>query len=568
MKGETRAVKSLGRALRTPLLDLARGQIADEGEVAHIISAANLPRSVAELVVQVTRRTRLWPAEQLDVARELVAHFHDGIEAGVTAAQLVADFGNPRTTARLIRRARLRRRSFAARAARRAKQGLVALGLVTTVLYAFVAIEFHTSARSVPSWRLPAYITRINESVLHLPESERAWPRYDSATAHIEAVLGKSPGQNSDENLLHARPDDTRWPHLVDALRSVRSALDDVRAAASLPNLGFELRVDENQRWRIWTETARPLEVFQLLPWVLRRDALRAIQERDGEAAYKNIVTLIGISRHARQTEPSWLWDTIGFSILSGATEALVEVVSQTPELLASGQLTDLSHRLVAVGGRDSFRFRTAADRAKAQIYWERLYPEGGGDDVRVSKEGLERLGQLSTGTTVASAVALRLTESPIAAPAFRYAIVSRGDLLETARSVFAAVDAQLDLPLWRRDPSAIVRGVQDLRRSIRYLPFRYDFPDHDLKSDELTLGQRDAALVVIALDLYRRRHGEWPTNLEALTSDLLPAVPLDRYDGQPLRYRVVDGHPLLYSVGPDRDDDGGSDGDWVFGGP
>jgi hypothetical protein len=38
----------------------------------------------------------------------------------------------------------------------------------------------------------------------------------------------------------------------------------------------------------------------------------------------------------------------------------------------------------------------------------------------------------------------------------------------------------------------------------------------------------------------------------------MLPALPIDRYDGQPLRYTIRDGKPLLYSIGVDRNDDGG----------
>jgi hypothetical protein len=34
--------------------------------------------------------------------------------------------------------------------------------------------------------------------------------------------------------------------------------------------------------------------------------------------------------------------------------------------------------------------------------------------------------------------------------------------------------------------------------------------------------------------------------------------VPVDRFDGQPLRYRLVNGAPLIYSIGMDGDDDGG----------
>jgi hypothetical protein len=37
-----------------------------------------------------------------------------------------------------------------------------------------------------------------------------------------------------------------------------------------------------------------------------------------------------------------------------------------------------------------------------------------------------------------------------------------------------------------------------------------------------------------------------------------LPAVPADRITGDPLRYRLVGGKPLVYSVGSNRVDDGG----------
>ena len=77
------------------------------------------------------------------------------------------------------------------------------------------------------------------------------------------------------------------------------------------------------------------------------------------------------------------------------------------------------------------------------------------------------------------------------------------------------------------------------------------------VNSEQVAL-ERDALLVAIALELYRRRTGSWPVDLEALVPDLMPAVPVDRFDGRPLRYRVIDGRPLVYSVGADRDDDGG----------
>jgi hypothetical protein len=64
---------------------------------------------------------------------------------------------------------------------------------------------------------------------------------------------------------------------------------------------------------------------------------------------------------------------------------------------------------------------------------------------------------------------------------------------------------------------------------------------------------------VVLAVERYRRAHGDWPDRLEALMPDLIAAVPLDPYDGKPLRYRRLEDSVLIYMVGPDGVDNGGA---------
>lgn len=68
----------------------------------------------------------------------------------------------------------------------------------------------------------------------------------------------------------------------------------------------------------------------------------------------------------------------------------------------------------------------------------------------------------------------------------------------------------------------------------------------------------RDGTLTAMALELYHRRHGDWPETLEQLVPRDLPEVPLDRFTGQALRYRIQDGRPLVYACGMDQQDDGG----------
>jgi len=70
--------------------------------------------------------------------------------------------------------------------------------------------------------------------------------------------------------------------------------------------------------------------------------------------------------------------------------------------------------------------------------------------------------------------------------------------------------------------------------------------------------------LVALALEAHRVRVGDYPDELAALVPDDLESLPRDPYrrDGGPLRYLRDTGpgeRRILYSVGPDRVDQGGS---------
>lgn len=67
-------------------------------------------------------------------------------------------------------------------------------------------------------------------------------------------------------------------------------------------------------------------------------------------------------------------------------------------------------------------------------------------------------------------------------------------------------------------------------------------------------------AATAIALKRHQLRHGELPVELGQLVPEIMPRVPLDPMDQQPFRYRRGnDGNFLLYSVGANGVDDGGS---------
>lgn len=64
-----------------------------------------------------------------------------------------------------------------------------------------------------------------------------------------------------------------------------------------------------------------------------------------------------------------------------------------------------------------------------------------------------------------------------------------------------------------------------------------------------------------IAIERYRRIHGELPQSLDQLAPDFLAEPPTDPFDGAPLRYRVDATGCKVYSIGPDGLDQDGASG-------
>jgi hypothetical protein len=65
-------------------------------------------------------------------------------------------------------------------------------------------------------------------------------------------------------------------------------------------------------------------------------------------------------------------------------------------------------------------------------------------------------------------------------------------------------------------------------------------------------------AAAAIAAERFRNDHERWPHDLGELVPNYLSTAPTDLYDGQPLRWRVFADGVVIYSVGPDLEDNGG----------
>jgi hypothetical protein len=72
----------------------------------------------------------------------------------------------------------------------------------------------------------------------------------------------------------------------------------------------------------------------------------------------------------------------------------------------------------------------------------------------------------------------------------------------------------------------------------------------------------RQLGRLALALETYRARKGGYPDRLDDLVPDTLPRIPIDPFDGQPLRWKRNGQDLVLYSIGRNLKDDGGVETD------
>ncbi len=552
-----------------------------------VVEGAELPGAVAELVVRVTRRTRLWRSEQRDVARELASHFREGLDAGTTEAELIAAFGEERRAARLIRRAKQRGRPAAWKGSVWAGRA-VGVAAAVVLLTSAALLGRLVLVRPTPSGAGRAMIDRLTG------ETEgAAFPIYLEALRELPRAVWSTDGRSREATVLPMGWPDVRegeegFETAVAYLRRAEEALAAVRRASALPRLGDPLTAESAEAVMAadWArEPARPGGppdesgfdrgplVLTLLPMLgflreaamtLEFDTRLALSEGDADRAAENLVALFGQAAQVLQG-PMLIQQLVGLALAERAVQAAERVLAEHAAALSDEQWTAVAHAAARVGAGGEIRVDLRGERAMVLDAIEHMYADGG--KGAMTADGLRLLtvfdGEVMglyeaegiAGRTEAAWRALRGGEER--RERLMAAVLSRGDeVREAALRTLDASEAEGLLPLAElvrgrtpREPGSASEFVAAQLADAQRVPHA--------TARRATLRVRSLQAAV-GIELYRREHGEAPPSLEALAPRYLPSVPVDPWSGVAVRYRVTAEGPVLYSVGPDGDDDGG----------
>ncbi|MCG3122453.1 MAG: hypothetical protein GIKADHBN_00841 [Phycisphaerales bacterium] len=547
-----------------------------------VVARSGLPERLGEIVLGVASRCRLWRREREDVAKELCGHFLDGLASGAPADRLAADFGDPAAAAKLITAARKRLRPAWWQVWR---MGLRAVGWTTAaclVLYAIMAARYFLASPTIGR----NYTRELREAAFaNTPESELAWPLYIRAVREF----GPLPEFMRSEHPDPRRPDDINFELMTAFLDSHASALATVREAAGRPMIGYPwsdvadpdysraLEIS-NPAYRYdpsaQAPTENPLMIGVLLPHLgemrklgrwLATDAHLAASRKDSQRFIADIEALAGMADQALR-EPFIISQMVGVALGQLLCVTVLEEAAD-PGLLDARGLRTLAHRIAAIGG-GRISIESTGEVLMIEDVIQRFYSDDGSGGGRLVGSPMREEMWDSWGAARPRGEfileALRPVQSAVLMP-------SRSKIraeIDRFKAEFARDD---QLQPWRAHERTSDGPYSWLMYDVigSIPPIFSSLQGGDANTGPMTTGlahrdrfesTRGATLAVLALQSYFVAEGRYPPALESLSPEYLPKVPVDPFDGRPLRYvpASATGGPVLYSIGADATDDGG----------
>jgi hypothetical protein len=364
-------------------------------------------------------------------------------------------------------------------------------------------------------------------------DSQNAAPLYEKALADLKVDAGSdihNPplGDNSEF--------DPKEPATVAFLSRHAATIALLRRAASMPGCRFDADlVDMN----LATAVAG-LNIERFAANALDLDSREAMARGDTASAIRDAAAILGMSRHFGQ-RPLLIHSLVGLAIA------------------ALGNST-LERALPAVRNRDEL----------AGLHLDELMPVG-----RMFQQGLR--GEEVYGLTMYGG------KSPIVPDAMS---ASWRDSSPEGRALavsYATGPAGIFFRVFFFDEDTYIAMSQEMQNwaTLPYYTIQNRVSEaegmkHGMIPSLISVGMLRAfvacgriaaedscAKAAVAMTCYRLDHGSMPSRLDDLVPTYLDAVPADPFDDKPIRLAVKADLWIIYSIGPDGVDDGGTEMAW-----
>jgi hypothetical protein len=265
--------------------------------------------------------------------------------------------------------------------------------------------------------------------------------------------------------------------------------------------------------------------------------------DKDGKRATDDILMVLGLAL-SLQSEPPLISQWVRVATIAGAITALEQTVNRA--VIPPESLVDL---------------------AQAFQKLEEVEASGVGFTRAATAERLCWVAMLSAPQKLLDLVTANVADI---SPEQRNAVVARlqtkGNLKEDEEFLDETLNQLLKARLEgfpdRLKADALIKQRVNEAAGQKLSVAGYMLPGlvGEAAKEATCLARVRLGMIAVALEQFRALHeNHYPSALAELAPAILPAVPADPFDGQPLRYRTKASGFLLYSIGPDLKDDSGS---------
>jgi hypothetical protein len=353
-------------------------------------------------------------------------------------------------------------------------------------------------------------------------------------------VIDAEPAFKDDTSPLADRSFDITSPRVAEVLTRHRSTLDVIRRAADLDVCRFH---------RDWTRPsiAMLLPELQSLRQAARLLALAARREAaDGNlpGALRDVVRLQQMGRHAA-AEPILISSLVGNAIDTMALDTLTDVLprlrkADLPALDAEG-IRDLVATVPPISrsfyGEEAFGLATFADIADGRL------------DPTTLNQAMGSVIPFWSSPLDMPAVSLFRSFFLLPDIAGYRSLMHRYQAQFTSQKTYADVmtsSKQIEEEIRDHTPGMLSSLLVPALGSV-------------VRAHAQNEARHRAASVLVAATRQRLETGELPKSLDDLVPGTMPAVPRDPFTAdQPLLMKRDNATLLVYSIGPDGEDDGG----------
>jgi hypothetical protein len=389
--------------------------------------------------------------------------------------------------------------------------------------------------------RTEAGALAMSAAPARVPESQNAAPLYEEAFAAM-GDLSQWPEDyiRISNNSQSAETFDPHDPKLALFLKGQEQSMVLLRRAAAMPGCYFEHDYSRPRFDMVMLDAARTSQWMGA--WTLFSLSARVkATAGQSDAALAEVETMLRMARH-REAEPFLLWLLLGASMEGRAADTLEYVLAHTHPTAA---------RLAAFDVAPSRVYRSLLPRAlrMEEAAAESMVSMLAGGDLALPYPAGER----ENRNYQDHMSFFRATRAP-------YRVFLLADDLAAYRAGMRWYQTLLEKP-YRETHEAWRDPRQFGPASMGGIMARMLLPAFSLTAEAATAAdaRRDLMRVAVAAARYREEKGELPKSLNDLVPQYLLSVPLDPFDGEPLRMVLKDGAAVFYSIGKDFKDDGGA---------